>query len=64
MGYLFSRADCKRMGLLKMINMDKNKTIVIMSVLIALSVVVCVYAFTDADDVSATSTFGGGGRNC
>ena len=40
--------------------MYKNKTIVIMSVLIALSVAVCVYAFIDADDVSATSTFGGG----
>ena len=40
--------------------MCKNKTIVIMSVLIALSVAVCVYAFIDADDVSATSTFGGG----
>lgn len=42
--------------------MCKNKTIVIMSVLIALSVAVCVYAFIDADDVSATSTFGGGGQ--
>ena len=41
--------------------MIKNRAIMFVSVLIALSVAVCAFAFSD--DVSAESTFGGGGRN-